>query len=58
MFTVVRVVHNYGHEGSGVRMCWGCAHDVADILKDVLCRQDQQQTVTMLHMQPLGIKVH
>jgi len=39
MFNVMQVVHNYGHGGSGVTMCWGCAHDVVDILKDILCRQ-------------------
>jgi D-amino-acid oxidase len=27
-----RVVHNYGHGGAGVTLCWGCAEDVTRIL--------------------------
>ncbi|KOC59303.1 D-aspartate oxidase [Habropoda laboriosa] len=30
----VTVVHNYGHGGSGVTMCWGCASDVVKIIRD------------------------
>ncbi|EDV59135.1 D-aspartate oxidase [Drosophila erecta] len=26
------LVHNYGHGGSGVTLCWGCADEVLDIL--------------------------
>jgi D-amino-acid oxidase len=26
------VVHNYGHGGAGVTLCWGCAEDVTRIL--------------------------
>ncbi|KDR20119.1 D-aspartate oxidase isoform X2 [Zootermopsis nevadensis] len=32
----LEVIHNYGHGGSGVTLSWGCAHDVAEILQDVL----------------------
>jgi D-amino-acid oxidase len=28
----VRVVHNYGHGGAGVTLCWGCAEHVTRIL--------------------------
>ncbi|XP_016971196.1 LOW QUALITY PROTEIN: D-aspartate oxidase [Drosophila rhopaloa] len=26
------LIHNYGHGGSGVTLCWGCADDVLEIL--------------------------
>lgn len=26
------LIHNYGHGGSGVTLCWGCADDVLNIL--------------------------
>jgi glycine/D-amino acid oxidase-like deaminating enzyme len=39
MFNVLQVIHNYGHGGSGVTLSWGCAHDVVDILKDILGSQ-------------------
>lgn len=28
-----RLVHNYGHGGSGISLSWGCAADVADLLE-------------------------
>ncbi|XP_076619516.1 D-aspartate oxidase-like [Colletes latitarsis] len=28
------VIHNYGHGGSGVTLCWGCAMDVVAILRE------------------------
>jgi len=31
-----RIVHNYGHGGSGVTLSWGCALDVADAVDRVL----------------------
>lgn len=31
----VPVVHNYGHGGSGFSLAWGCAGDVADIVRSV-----------------------
>ena len=27
-----QIVHNYGHGGSGVSLCWGCADDVAEMV--------------------------
>ncbi|MFG1994781.1 FAD-dependent oxidoreductase [Actinoplanes sp. NPDC048988] len=30
------LVHNYGHGGAGVSTSWGCAGDVADIVRDLL----------------------
>ncbi len=29
-----RLVHNYGHGGSGYTVSWGCAEDVASIVLD------------------------
>jgi D-amino-acid oxidase len=31
-----RLIHNYGHGGSGVTLSWGCALEVADLAKDLL----------------------
>lgn len=31
---IAKVIHNYGHGGSGITLCWGCATDVCEIIRD------------------------
>ena len=31
-----RIVHNYGHGGSGVTLSWGCALEVVDRVENLL----------------------
>lgn len=38
----IKVVHNYGHGGSGISLHWGCAGEVVNLLK----RAFQNETVT------------
>lgn len=30
-----KVIHNYGHGGSGVTLCWGCAMDVVEMIRNL-----------------------
>ncbi|RLU23274.1 hypothetical protein DMN91_003477 [Ooceraea biroi] len=30
-----KVIHNYGHGGSGVTLCWGCALDVVEMTRNL-----------------------
>ena len=30
-----QVIHNYGHGGSGITLCWGCAKDVEQIFNEI-----------------------
>ena len=36
-----RIIHNYGHGGSGVTFSWGCAREVADIIEQLDAKVDQ-----------------
>ncbi|KAL6421870.1 hypothetical protein ACFW04_010788 [Cataglyphis niger] len=31
----IKVIHNYGHGGSGVTLCWGCATDVVEMIRNL-----------------------
>ncbi len=34
-----RIVHNYGHGGSGVTFSWGCALEVVDLVERMICSE-------------------
>ena len=34
-----RIVHNYGHGGSGVTFSWGCALEVVDLVEHMICSE-------------------
>ena len=36
-----QVIHNYGHGGSGVTVCWGCALNVVELLKKTIDKRLQ-----------------
>ncbi len=31
-----RIVHNYGHGGSGFTICWGCAQEAAQLVQQLI----------------------
>lgn len=33
---IMKIVHNYGHGGSGVTLCRGCAKDACALVKKAL----------------------
>lgn len=35
----IPMVQNYGHGGSGVTLCWGCAADVLNLVRKKLALQ-------------------
>jgi D-amino-acid oxidase len=37
---LARIVHNYGHGGSGVTFSWGCALDVVDLVEHMVSSTD------------------
>ncbi|XP_015770496.1 PREDICTED: D-aspartate oxidase-like [Acropora digitifera] len=37
----LKIVHNYGHGGSGLTMHWGCALDTADLVFEFLAAHEQ-----------------
>ena len=41
-----RVVHNYGHGGSGVTFSWGCALEVADLVGRVMLATSAGSAIT------------
>ncbi|XP_017879258.2 tubulin polyglutamylase TTLL13-like [Ceratina calcarata] len=45
----VKVIHNYGHGGSGVTLCWGCALDVVEIIRNM------QNTKSRFNKRPLMV---
>ena len=38
--TGTRIIHNYGHGGSGVTFSWGCAEEVAETIEQLLSERD------------------
>jgi D-amino-acid oxidase len=42
-----RIVHNFGHGGSGVTLSWGCALDVADLVTGLLVDVRKQRTLAI-----------
>lgn len=40
----LQVINNYGHGGSGVTLCYGCAIEVGDIVKEMIIHENKTKS--------------